>query len=100
MSTGTICSSQPNRGQPLCKQHNDTASFLCNPNLECSGDYEYVFERNNLQTDNYNEIQKGASYQYNRRIHSITDGGNHRCQKRCKDSSANSTYCYVTIQGG
>jgi len=100
MSTGTICSSQPNGGQPLCKQHNDTASFLCSPNLECSGEYEYVFERNNVQIDNYNEIQKGVSYQYNGGIHSIADGGNHRCQKRCKDGSANSTYCYVTIQGG
>ncbi|XP_065913184.1 uncharacterized protein [Dysidea avara] len=95
---GTICSSQPNTRQPLCKQHNDTVSFLCNPDVDCSGEHEFVFERNSQGTNNYDEIQKGWSYQYTGKIHSVTDGGNHRCQKRCRDGSANSTYCYLTIQ--
>ncbi|XP_065913186.1 uncharacterized protein [Dysidea avara] len=85
-------------GQPICKQYNNTASFLCNQDLDCPGEHEFVFERDNLGTHNYDEIQKGQSYQYNGRIHSVTDGGSHRCQKRCRDGSANSTYCYLTIQ--
>ena len=95
-----MCLSQPNTGQPICKQFNDTASFLCNRDLDCPGEHEFVFERDNQGTNNYNEIQKGWSYQYNGKIHSVTDGGSHRCQKRCRDGSANSTYCYLTIQGG
>jgi len=38
---------------------------MLNTIIECPGEHEYVFERNNQITNSYNEIQKGMSYQYN-----------------------------------
>ena len=87
-----ICAADFNEAPTISKRPGKSLHFVCP--LQCTDNH--VFDHYNQQTDQYNKIQEGTTYDAIIHIINNNDAGTYRCW--CNDTET-SSYCHLKVEG-